>query len=403
MVDFSNITKNSIEEAIKEFDSLGEDSFYSLYGFFKEKKYSLLYNNKTYPSKAILGIAYGFENNTKPLSPNDFSGGMSGKNAAASVLERLGFEIIELDKPQKGASRGNLERNIFGEIPGVKVGQLFKDRKELSEHRVHTPTMAGISGSQDIGAYSIVLSGGYEDDIDELDYILYTGHGGQDNPGGKQVKDQEFLRGNKALTLNIQQNLPVRVIRGHQVEYGPQNGYRYDGLYYVKNYQKTKGKSGYYVFRFELVSSQAYENIVNTIENTFKDEYEVPERVSSTSDKIKRNQSIVKKVKELHNFTCQVCGEFFQGVGDPICIAAHIKPLGRMHNGPDVIENLLCLCPNHHDLFDRFGFFIDENLNIMQLNQELPKNPSKKLITNKKHIINPEFLNYHKTQYLIVN
>ena len=46
---------------------------------------------------------------------------------------------------------------------------------------------------------------------------------------------------------------------------------------------------------------------------------------------------------------------------------------------------------------------LDENLNIMKLNQELPKNPSKKLITNKKHMINPEFLNYHKTQYLIVN
>ena len=67
MVDFSNITKNSIEEAIKEFDSLGEDSFYSLYGFFKEKKYSLLYNNKTYPSKAILGIAYGFEKQSLTL------------------------------------------------------------------------------------------------------------------------------------------------------------------------------------------------------------------------------------------------------------------------------------------------------------------------------------------------
>ena len=32
---------------------------------------------------------------------------------------------------------------------------------------------------------------------------------------------------------------------------------------------------------------------------------------------------------------------------------AHIKPLGKPHNGPDEVENILCLCPNHHVLFDR--------------------------------------------------
>ena len=53
--------------------------------------------------------------------------------------------------------------------------------------------MAGIWGGTK-GASSIVLSGGYEDDIDELSYILYTGQAGQDVPGGKQVKDQEFVQ-----------------------------------------------------------------------------------------------------------------------------------------------------------------------------------------------------------------
>ena len=49
--------------------------------------------------------------------------------------------------------------------------------------------MAGIWRSHSLGAYSIVLSGGYEDDIDNLNYILYTGQGGQDVQGGKQIKD----------------------------------------------------------------------------------------------------------------------------------------------------------------------------------------------------------------------
>ena len=73
----------------------------------------------------------------------------------------------------------------YGNIEGIKVGQLFDSRKELAEAGVHAPTMAGIWGRENEGACSIVLSGGYEDDIDQLDYIQYTGQGGQEN--GKQI------------------------------------------------------------------------------------------------------------------------------------------------------------------------------------------------------------------------
>ena len=106
---------------------------------------------------------------------------------------------------------------LFGEIPGIKIGDVFENRAALSEAGIHRPSMAGIWGSQETGAYSIVLSGGYEDDIDQLDYILYTGQGGQDAQGGQQVKDQEFTRGNKALAINMEEHLPVRVNRGYQV------------------------------------------------------------------------------------------------------------------------------------------------------------------------------------------
>jgi predicted restriction endonuclease len=32
--------------------------------------------------------------------------------------------------------------------------------------------------------------------------------------------------------------------------------------------------------------------------------------------------------------------------------AHHIKPLGRPHNGLDVAENIIVLCPNHHVQLD---------------------------------------------------
>lgn len=43
--------------------------------------------------------------------------------------------------------------------------------------------MAGIHGRENDCAYSLVLSGGYEDDIDNGDEFLYTGSGGRDLSG----------------------------------------------------------------------------------------------------------------------------------------------------------------------------------------------------------------------------
>jgi E3 ubiquitin-protein ligase UHRF1 len=56
------------------------------------------------------------------------------------------------------------------------------------------------------GAYSIVVSGGYEDDDDKGDEFIYTGAGGRDLSGNKraaeQSKDQTLTRDNAALALN---------------------------------------------------------------------------------------------------------------------------------------------------------------------------------------------------------
>ena len=92
---------------------------------------------------------------------------------------------------------------------------------------MHTPNTAGISGGKS-GAYSIVMSGGYEDDVDEGDTMCvvdcrfparfissrrrtYTGTGGygdenrygggnRSRGGGVQTEDQSFEhKDNKSL------------------------------------------------------------------------------------------------------------------------------------------------------------------------------------------------------------
>ena len=85
---------------------------------------------------------------------------------------------------------------IFGEIEGIAVGTECASRAELAALGVHKPTQAGISGSKTDGADSIVVSGGYEDDEDYGDYIVYTGQGGNDPTTKQQIADQELTRGN---------------------------------------------------------------------------------------------------------------------------------------------------------------------------------------------------------------
>lgn len=286
---------------------------------------------------------------------------------------------------------------VFGEIENVGVGKIFKDRDELSKARVHGPTMSGIWGRESEGSCSIVLSGGYEDDIDNLDYIRYTGQGGQDKPGGKQIADQEFARGNKGLVLSNKYNLPVRVIRGHQIPYGPKEGYRYDGLYYVTKYERIKGKSGFYICRFHLSSEKEIDTLENELKQTLKPEYKRAERAASTINRLKRNVRLSEQIKKMYDYKCQICNIYLKTPFGGIAIGAHIKGLGKPHNGPDIIENMICLCPNHHEQFDDFGFYIDPKTYEIK---GLQKYEGIKINFNKKHSINKEFLEYHYKEYL---
>ena len=138
-----------------------------------------------------------------------------------------------------------MQPDLFGEIAGHPVGSTFPDRASLFGAGLHRQMQAGIAGAaKNGGAESIVLSGGYEDDKDLGDVIIYTGQGGQEN--GRQVADQELKLGNLALCRNHLTGLPVRVIRGgrHRSPYSPASGYRYDGLYQVADaWQASFGAS----------------------------------------------------------------------------------------------------------------------------------------------------------------
>jgi putative restriction endonuclease len=290
----------------------------------------------------------------------------------------------------------NEGERIFGEIKGTHVGQIFKDRKELAAAGIHAPPMGGIWGSGEEGASSIVLSGGYEDDIDDWNNILYTGQGGQDKPGGKQIANQEFILGNEGLRISCKYNLPVRVTRGYQIKNGPSKGYRYDGVYYVNNFERVKGKSGLYVCRFYLSTEKTVEKFEAELKHTLKNDYKKTERKKSTINTIQRNPKWPEYVKKLYENKCQICNIYLRTHDGAVSIGAHIKGLGKDHKGPDQVNNIICLCPNHHSQFDGFGFYIDEETFEIK---GLEGYEGKKLTIKEGHNIDSNFFKYHYEQY----
>lgn len=68
----------------------------------------------------------------------------------------------------------------FGNLPDLAEGDEFLDRKSVRAAGIHLALVAGIDGNPKVGASSIVLNGGYVDDEDLGEEIIYTGHGGND-------------------------------------------------------------------------------------------------------------------------------------------------------------------------------------------------------------------------------
>lgn len=119
---------NSILEAIKEYNILGEDGFLSKYGFGKSRSYFLKYNNCLYDSKAIVGVAYGIEFPTEGyLKSEEFSGGF---NTVQKLLEQLGFEVVVFSS-SNSKSQYDFHIGIFSFI--VDNDKPDKTSKNLSD------------------------------------------------------------------------------------------------------------------------------------------------------------------------------------------------------------------------------------------------------------------------------
>jgi MoxR-like ATPase len=111
--------RSAVLQAISEFREIGEDRFLEKYGFERSRRFEIAYEGETFPSKAILGAAHGFQfPEVGPLTPAEFSGGRMTVDKA----RQLGFEVVETDAPDDLALGPRRFMELFAEARETRFG-----------------------------------------------------------------------------------------------------------------------------------------------------------------------------------------------------------------------------------------------------------------------------------------
>jgi len=120
-----------------------------------------------------------------------------------------------------------------------------------------------------------------------------------------------------------------------------------------------------------------------------------------------REAAFSRQVKTAYANKCAFTGlEMRNGGGRSEVDAAHIKPVGDGHDGPDSVRNGLALSKTVHWMFDRGLLSIDRDNRILMANSLVPE-PIKRLLLpsgeaflpeNPLERPHPSFLEYHRNK-----
>ncbi|RNL65396.1 SRA-YDG domain-containing protein [Nocardioides marmoriginsengisoli] len=292
---------------------------------------------------------------------------------------------------------------VRGEIPGQPVGTTYLNRRDAADKKVHQVTVQGIAGNTEVGAVSIVINGGYVDDEDHGHYVIYTGAGGNDPGTKRQIADQSLTyMSNAALVVSQENGYPIRVLRGAKGDHpdSPTTGLRYDGLFQVTDHWSEPGKDGFLIWRFRLdqIDTQTATTFAPGVDPTAETPppgVSAPSRTSGVVVRVVRSTAVSDWVKKIHKNTCQICGIRLTLAGGAYSEGAHVRALGAPHNGPDTADNLLCLCPNDHVLFDQGAIYIEDDLTVRSHTGAALGT----LTTNTGHSIDVAHLKQHRNRF----
>ena len=190
----------------------------------------------------------GKKKGVKPVHPNEshpiygVRGVLNGIILKPSLDGRTASRMINPEaKVPPANTRGD---------KGLHVGQWWVFQLCLLLAGVHGCTQAGIYGNKSDGAFSIVITDGYDKmDKDDGNIIRYSAPLSPNKLRSSRVADKSEM-----LSVSLQNRQPVRVIRGacKSSPYAPKTGFRYDGLYTVTGKENCTDyeKRGAYVRYF---------------------------------------------------------------------------------------------------------------------------------------------------------
>lgn len=129
--------------------------------------------------------------------------------------------------------------------------------------------------------------------------------------------------------------------------------------------------------------------------------------VQRLSSRLFRDEAFARNVKRAYDATCAFTGlSMRNGGGRTEVDAAHIRPVGDGHAGPDSIRNGLALSKTVHWMFDRGLLSIDNDYRILTARNLVPE-PIKRLLRPDGYALVPEdkraqpapaFLDYHRNK-----
>lgn len=102
-----------------------------------------------------------------------------------------------------------------------------------------------------------------------------------------------------------------------------------------------------------------------------------PPKIETRVYRTLRDTQLIRRLKIIHDDQCQMCGQRLELNESGYSEGHHIQPLGK--GGPDVVGNILILCPNHHVLCD----FLAIPISISELR------------IDPRHEIDPCFIDWH--------
>ncbi|MFF8629412.1 HNH endonuclease [Streptomyces werraensis] len=349
--------------ATEEFRRLGRDTFLQRYGFGRSRSYEMVLDGRRYDSKAIAGVAHGYATGDF-LRAADFSGGAA---TVARCLRELGF-VVETGTPSRNraallARLGKLKVSRGPGNPAPSRHQPLSLLWAISRAADERPRLTPWPTFQDeVGPLLVEFGLPNAKATPEYPFWHLQGSGlwevrgipselAEKMPNARTFAELQAEAGFTAETADLLRDPMTRLdaiatlCETYLEDIDRQSLFARTGL------------SGYTTAGGLLIASEEVSG------GAAVDEYErvngpAPRR-EATRSVIVRDEALARRVKELENNRCQICGTTLRHLNRPYSQAAHIRGLGSPHHGPDELQNLLCLCPNCHVLFDGLEIYVD--------------------------------------------